>query len=187
MGKEASGLGFWGTVFATVLAAGFLAVWSGVWGWAVGIAGRFWVHLGGTLLVPVWLLYVLGACALAIVVLAAAVAVAAVTTPQEPEWKSYTRDNFFGGEWRWRYDGNQISGLFARCPVCKTALVYREEGYAFLREEERIILSCERCRRDVVNERGRHVGLLGAVTRQIERNIDTAEWPGAKGEGEAKR
>lgn len=182
MGKEASGLGFWGTVFATVLAAGFLAVWSGVWSWAVGIAGRFWVHLGGAVLVPVWLLYVLGACALAVLVGFAAW----LWTLLGPEWKTYTADSFFGADWEWHYfSGNIIGGLWAYCPACKTSLIYNET-LAGWNQPPTVALHCERCRRDVVTHQGDKDYLLSVVKRQIHRNIRTDEWPRPEGQKKAK-
>ena len=128
------GLGFWGTVAATLVAsaAAFFSDaarrWIGLaWSWSmtpIAVPGlvlcvllAIVLGLGGLLLVAYW------------------------QGQAQPSWASYVEDSFLGVVWRWAYTGHLRHQLTAYCPKCELRLDLARAYYHGVGSE----LRCQGC------------------------------------------
>ena len=137
-----------------------------------------WI-LGGTVESPVWLFYLLcGASVILLIV--AAKKICRKVKINEPSWRDYTEDNFFGIKWRWQYTSTgQLNDPCAYCPTDETILVYRREfdrGGMFIGSSHAITLHCDTCGRQFGPFDGNDTHLCEKVMRQIDRKVRNNEW-----------
>jgi hypothetical protein len=150
-----------------------------VWQWLSSTAVVVWDHLAAHTSVPHWLLYFGGV----VVLMAALLVVAAIVARKElardgqvqPLWRSYQEDRFFGVVWRWLYAGTSIDteSVRAYCPTCDGLLVY-SEGWDL--GGGSVLLHCETCNTDRLEDKGTFQLLQGRVVRQVDRKIRTGEF-----------
>jgi hypothetical protein len=88
----------------------------------------------------------------------------------EPSQQDYVEDEFFGAIWRWVSERPA-----AFCPRCQTRLIYNL-GYSHRGLGMTTSLYCETCERTIATLDGDREQVLGMVTRQIEKKINTGEW-----------
>lgn len=175
---------FWLTVAGTVAgtwAAAALGWLGGIGTWLSGVVGAIWRHLGAASF-PNWVVYVLLLIAAQSLIHWAF----RFNASSKDNFRRYTRDSFFGAEWRWGYISNTPHQVWAFCQRCGTQLVYNEQ----LRQYGggwKTTLSCENCGTTNVNEQGDKEYLVGKVTRQIFRKLESGEWRAAADAMDARR
>jgi hypothetical protein len=154
------------------LATAVIAFVPDVWKSILGVLKNVSEHAQGVTSFPNWSLYLLGGCTLYCLFKIVKVIVANLRS-NEVTFKSYIEDYFFNATWRWNWSNSMPNGIWAFCPVCDTQLVYSE--YTEM-HERKITLTCEHCRRAVVNEDGYRDYLVAKVSRQIDRKIRNGDW-----------
>jgi len=134
----------------------------------------------GTVGTPAWLFCVLSGASLILLTFAVSKIRREVN---EPSWRDYLTDNFFGIKWRWAYaSSGQINNPLGYCPGDDTLLVYRKEyagGSMFMGESHAITLHCETCGRQFGPFEGNDTYLCAKVERQIDRKVRNGEWKSA--------
>lgn len=98
--------------------------------------------------------------------------------PEEPEFKSYTEDFFYGAKWRWNWTGTQVSNVWCFCPSCDATLIYDDSSCrSFYSDTNETDFICENCNRKVTSINGGNKGFaIGAVKREIDRRVRTDEY-----------
>ncbi len=172
--SESSKTGFWLTVGGAVagsIASAALGWLTPAWVWVAGVAAAVWRHLGGASALPNWGVYVL------LLIAAQSLIHWALRfkANSKDNFRRYTKDNFFGAEWRWYFTSGHPAGLWAYCQSCSTALVYAIDGGLFSGDQT-VSLYCEHCGTKPTSMPGDKSDMLGRVTRQIARKIETGEW-----------
>lgn len=113
----------WSKVIATAIVAGGAAAigyFAGWWPDVVGLGRGFVTFSMAETAIPNWLLILLSLCTLGVVVVVAIVVwEIAVPSRNQPSFRNYKVDEFFGIRWRWQYNSSgQMHSLFSFCPVC---------------------------------------------------------------------
>ena len=106
-------------------------------------------------------------------VLAVLDSVRARRTRRPPAFHAYTRDQILGVRWTWRWDGNRVVGLTARCPIDGMPLVFGPTGYA---AAMRTTGRCEKCTERWDFEYRNQAEIDQAAAREINRKVHTEEW-----------
>lgn len=160
-------VGISGVVFTTIKG------WWPAVGTGISVA---WSWLGQHSSLPNWLLLLLWP-SLALVILVTVVDLIKSTTRSSGEghdWREYTRDNFLGVDWQWRYaTGNaNIYSMTPLCPHCKCQLV-ANSLYTYPPETD---LHCEFCARSVAKLAGDFGNAKARLELLIHRNLRTGDW-----------
>jgi hypothetical protein len=100
--------------------------------------------------------------------------------------ENYRRDVILQLPWRWEYYGSSITNLWCYCPICDTALVYRDtRDWSEQGQGRKIVeLTCEHCKKRVAIFEGNCDYLIDCAKRQIAHNVRTGDWQKRVAQGE---
>ncbi|NEV65288.1 hypothetical protein [Thiorhodococcus minor] len=169
-------------VWSKVIAVGVLALisliasyFSGVWPFIYSTLSQAWYFLLASTSVSNWLL---GIMIVPFFLLGYALLIAfkewLFGIESELNFKDYTKDNFFGLLWVWRYSGNRIDNLHSLCPRCQYQILPKDSSsYAAVSRYEFI---CEDCGYSGGYFEGYPEELHQKVELKIQKALRTGEW-----------
>ena len=158
-----------GVIVAALI--GSVSFFSGALTAIGGVASLIFNHLRGTSEVPNWISYLLASISLTSLT---CWITRSIRTLRKPTVTSYNQDNILGTKWRWSYINGIPSHIRPICPHCEQTLVY-SEGQRYDPNQD-TILSCENCNKDLLIHHGDYRFLIGRITREIARIIETGAW-----------
>ena len=170
----------WSKVIATGILAAIASIGTylfGVWPIICSAISRGWSFIAGSTPTPNWLLGLMSIpCILFIFALLANIRGRFSEIEPTKTWKSYTRDNFFGLLWSWRYVGNQIDNLHSLCPQCEYQILPRNaSSYSAVPRYE---YSCHDCCYSAGSFEGYPDELNQKVQLKIQKAVRTGQWSG---------
>jgi hypothetical protein len=145
----------------------FLWIWAGVlWCWnalaaTYGLSGWAWLAIIVPALVGCINIYL-----------------AIKGDAKEFEYKKYIEDYLYKANWRWSWEGNQLSNLWCFCPKCDATLVYDDSScHSLYSDAKEADFICENCNNNVVSsiKGGNKDYAISAAKREIHRRIRTSE------------
>ncbi|WP_413664871.1 hypothetical protein ACG1BZ_06285 [Microbulbifer sp. CNSA002] len=169
-------------VWSKVIATGILAVIAsfgtyifGVWPEIGSAFSQAWSFTIASTSTPNWLLALM-AIPCILLIFSVLVEIKGKISASEPTktWKSYTRDNFLGLLWSWRYTGNKIYNLHSLCPQCEYQILPKDVS-AFS-AVPRYDYSCEDCGYSAGSFEGYPEDLLQKVQLKIQKGLRTGQW-----------
>lgn len=100
-----------------------------------------------------------------------------------PAYQRYVKDVFYNAVWRWRWDNNKVTSLWAYCPKCDGELMYDEDsGGSLYAQVYKTHFICSHCDNKVMASvpGGDKDAVLSTVEREIIRKIRTGSYKKAK-------
>jgi hypothetical protein len=170
----------WSTVIATGILTAVASIGTylfGVWP-AIGSAIRKgWDFTVASTPTPNWLLGLMAIpCIIFILALIADIRGRFSENKTTKTWKSYTRDNFFGLLWSWRYSGNQIENLHSLCPRCEYQILPKAaSSYVSVPIYD---YSCDDCGYSAGSFESYPDELHQKVQLKIQKALRTGQWAG---------
>ena len=113
------------------------------WIWAG--AAWIWGALVSQYSITGWIFLISGSFAFVGFVLLCVTFWLRIKPENEPAYRSYTKDVVYGAEWRWSWNGNELSNLWCFCPNCDAQLICSQ------RYDGKADFICERCPPDPSN------------------------------------
>ena len=156
------------------------------WDWIGTLVGNVFSWLTSDHQIAGWLFFLLLILSAITIVVCAGVAYLAITRNRDTlavklPFLDYTSDTIGNLEWRWRWNGGNVVGLWCYCPTCDGELIPLEH----LGATEFV---CENCTRDlddhgypmharppVATKQGSINQITDSVTREIYRRMRTGE------------
>ena len=170
-------------VWSKVIAVGILGILAsivtyffGVWPAIISTLIQVWEYVLETTLIPRWLLGLMWIpCLLLVIVIFSEIKEKLSKKETVTNWKSYTRDNFFGLQWSWRYIDNKINNLHSFCPECEYQIFPKEVngGYSAVPIFEG---SCDDCGYSIGAFEGYPDDLSEKVQLKIQKAVRTGKW-----------
>lgn len=172
----------WSKVIATAIVAVVGVVASFAWGWWPPIGrtiAQAYDYLGSSTEVSNWLILVLALLALfAVAFISVLVWIRfAPTTADAPTWKDYTKDEFFGLKWRWRYRADDTIGdICTFCPICDFQVFPRPARPYPNNQGSSITYDCDGCGEHLADVAEDPNALENKVERSIQQKIRAGTW-----------
>lgn len=183
--SKSSGSVVWASVAGAVVTVVATSIWGklgAVWDWLAAGVSAAWRQLLGTSALPNWVVYLLVLMAIQSLMYWAFRWIGS----RKDSISRYNQDGFLGARWKWSFTSGAVRGLWAYCQRCGTALVYSHDGGAYTMKPATVSLHCENCGSREVTSDGRREDLIGRVTRQIHRKVESGEWRAVVDAAEAK-
>ena len=96
------------------------------------------------------------------------------TPADQPSWRDYRSDEFYGIRWQWQYFGTSMSEMLTFCPQCDFQ-VYPEHASAYA-SIERISFRCESCPCELGTFDESFGSLEDKAKRFAQQKIRTGKW-----------
>ncbi|CAH0270182.1 hypothetical protein SRABI70_03463 [Pseudomonas sp. Bi70] len=168
----------WSGVIASSIVAGGSALAVYLFDWMprlVAIASGAWAYMLSDAVLPTWGVVLLGLLAIPTFVFAGALLLMSrPSAPRAPDWTSYTKDRFFGLDWRWRYVGQHVDGLRSFCPRCDFQLFPVDSSY--FAAVARFKYQCDSCGAELKEFEGDVDELESKVERSIHQKLRNGLW-----------
>jgi hypothetical protein len=169
-------------VWSKVIAAGILALiasvsayFLGAWPSIKAILSQAWSFVLSSTSVPNWLLGIMMVpCLLLGYVLLIGLKEWLAGGESGVSFKNYTKDNFFGLLWMWRYSGNGIDNLHSLCPRCQYQILPKDAS--FYAAVPRYDYICDDCGYSAGSIEGDPEELHQKVELKIQKALRTGEW-----------
>ncbi len=169
-------------VWSVVISAGILALiasvsayFSGAWPSIKSALTHAWLFITSNSSVPNWLIGImLVPCLLFGYVLLAGVKEWVISSGSEASFKNYTKDDFFGLRWMWRYSNGRIDNVHSLCPRCQYQII--PKGASCYGAAPRYDYTCDDCGYSIGTIEGYPEDLTRKVELKIQKALRTGEW-----------